>query len=188
MHNTPTPFQWCEDKLAALPHSLGVHPLYDDFSTPCYDGEHHIIMGGSFISTGDEASVFARFHFRPHFFQQAGFRVVSSSGALDGNACTLIHALQQLDATTPPRLHVAMWACSSRVHAHTKRTTGPLQTSCMDSPGPHVGSWDPSVTCADGDKAKCREADMQRRLLLHYGGEHLLPAGVAGTVPQTCTN
>lgn len=74
--------QWCEDRLAALPNSRGVHPLYDDFSTPCYDGEHHIIMGGSFVSTGDESSVFARFHFRPHFFQQAGFRVVSSSGTM----------------------------------------------------------------------------------------------------------
>jgi putative 4-mercaptohistidine N1-methyltranferase len=35
-----------------------------------------MILGGSFISTGDEASVFARFHFRPHFFQHAGFRIV----------------------------------------------------------------------------------------------------------------
>jgi hypothetical protein len=34
------------------------------------------IMGGSFASTGDEASHYARFHFRPHFFQHAGFRIV----------------------------------------------------------------------------------------------------------------
>lgn len=54
--------------------------MYDDFSTPCYDGQHNIIKGGSFISTGDEASVFARFHFRPHFFQHAGFRVVKGNG------------------------------------------------------------------------------------------------------------
>lgn len=65
--------------------------------------------------------------------------------------------------------------------------TGPLLTSCMDSPGPHVGSWDPSVTRADGDKVKSRAADLQRRLLLHYGREHLLPVGVSGTVPQPCT-
>ena len=31
-----------------------------------------MILGGSYMSTGDEASVFARFHFRPHFFQHAG--------------------------------------------------------------------------------------------------------------------
>ena len=34
------------------------------------------------MSTGDEASVFARFHFRPHFFQHAGFRIVSSQAPL----------------------------------------------------------------------------------------------------------
>lgn len=37
-----------------------------------------MIVGGSFISTGDEASVFARFHFRPHFLQHSGFRLVAS--------------------------------------------------------------------------------------------------------------
>ena len=36
------------------------------------------MQSGSFISTGDEASVFARFSFRRHFFQHAGFRVVRS--------------------------------------------------------------------------------------------------------------
>ena len=35
-------------------------------------------MGGSWAATGDEASKFARFHFRPHFFQHAGLRMVSS--------------------------------------------------------------------------------------------------------------
>lgn len=34
-------------------------------------------MGGSFASSGSEASVFARFHFRPHFHQHAGFRLVA---------------------------------------------------------------------------------------------------------------
>ena len=34
-----------------------------------------MMLGGSFISTGDEASIWARFQFRPHFFQHAGFRV-----------------------------------------------------------------------------------------------------------------
>lgn len=37
-----------------------------------------MIVGGSFMSTGDEASVFARFHFRPHFLQHSGFRLVAS--------------------------------------------------------------------------------------------------------------
>ena len=58
-----------------------VHPIYDDFSAPCFDGKHQTLIGGSFISTGDELSRFARFHFRPHFMQHAGFRVARSNGA-----------------------------------------------------------------------------------------------------------
>lgn len=72
-------WQWLEDHLNPLP-GFRVHRYYDDFSTPCFDGKHHMIMGGSFVSTGDEASVWARFHFRPHFYQHAGFRLVSGEG------------------------------------------------------------------------------------------------------------
>jgi len=51
------------------------HPVYDDFSVPCFDERHNMIMGGSFISTGaNGSSVFSRFAFRPHFHQHAGFR------------------------------------------------------------------------------------------------------------------
>lgn len=53
-----------------------VHQYYEDFSTPCFDGLHYVIQGGSFISTGQEASVFARYHFRPHFYQHSSFRLV----------------------------------------------------------------------------------------------------------------
>eukprot|EP00898_Chlorokybus_atmophyticus_P004761 jgi/Chlat1/5286/Chrsp35S05237 len=72
-------WQWCEDHIAALP-GFRLHKYYDDFSTPCFDGEHNIIMGGSFVSTGDEASLFSRYHFRPHFFQHAGIRMVKAKG------------------------------------------------------------------------------------------------------------
>lgn len=68
-------WQWLEDHFHYLP-GFEVHPFYDDFSTPCFDGLHQMIMGGSFISAGDEASVHARFHFRPHFGQHAGFRLI----------------------------------------------------------------------------------------------------------------
>lgn len=74
-------WQWSEDHFHSLP-GFRIHPLYDDFSTPCFDGKHQMILGGSFISTGDEASVWARFHFRPHFFQHAGFRLVETSHGL----------------------------------------------------------------------------------------------------------
>jgi len=74
-------WEWTEDYFCALP-GFQVHPFYEDFSTPCFDGLHHVIQGGSFISTGNEASVFARFHFRPHFFQHASFRVVEQEESL----------------------------------------------------------------------------------------------------------
>ncbi|DBA01917.1 TPA: hypothetical protein N0F65_005106 [Lagenidium giganteum] len=70
-------WEWCEDMFNALP-GFHVHHMYEDFSTPCFDGEHQIILGGSFISSGDNgASKYARYHFRPHFFQHAGFRLVA---------------------------------------------------------------------------------------------------------------
>ncbi len=80
-------WQWLEDHFHYLP-GFQVHALYDDFSTPCFDGLHQMIMGGSFISVGDEATVHARFHFRPHFGQHAGFRLVDplapdNKGALE---------------------------------------------------------------------------------------------------------
>ena len=77
-------WQWVEDHFHPLTGAK-IHPYYDDFSAPCYDGEHQMIFGGSFISTGDEASTFARFHFRPHFYQHAGFRVARSE---DGNSAS----------------------------------------------------------------------------------------------------
>jgi len=55
-----------------------VHPLYDDFSTPTFDGKHNLIKGGSWISTGNEAMKHSRYAFRRHFFQHAGFRYVQS--------------------------------------------------------------------------------------------------------------
>lgn len=75
-------WQWAEDQFNPL-DNFKVHPLYDDFSTPCFDGKHQMILGGSFISCGHEASKWARFHFRPHFFQHAGFRIAAT---LDGSA------------------------------------------------------------------------------------------------------
>lgn len=74
-------WQWCEDQFNPL-DNFSTHPLYEDFSTPCFDGKHQMILGGSFISCGHEASRWARFHFRPHFYQHAGFRMAAS---LDGS-------------------------------------------------------------------------------------------------------
>ncbi|WP_051050826.1 5-histidylcysteine sulfoxide synthase [Winslowiella toletana] len=71
-------WQWTTTPINGL-EGFKVHPLYDDFSTPTFDGKHTIIKGGSWISTGNEALKSARYAFRRHFFQHAGFRYVVSS-------------------------------------------------------------------------------------------------------------
>lgn len=85
-------WEWCEDDFNPL-DDFGIHPLYDDFSTPCFDGKHNMIMGGSFISSGDEASIWSRFHFRPHFYQHASFRIVCPND--DNPACDAVKLEEQ---------------------------------------------------------------------------------------------
>ncbi len=85
-------WQWHADHFHALP-GFKIHPYYEDFSTPCFDGEHQMILGGSFAAIGNEAKPEARFHFRPHFFQHAGFRLVS--GARDSH----VEIAKDADAT-----------------------------------------------------------------------------------------
>src|SRR5690606_40308719 len=74
-------WQWTETPIYPF-HGFQVHPLYDDFSTPTFDGRHNIIKGGSWISAGNEALHSARYAFRRHFFQHACFRYVASDQAL----------------------------------------------------------------------------------------------------------
>lgn len=71
-------WQWTTTPTSGF-EGFKVHPLYDDFSTPTFDGKHALIKGGSWISTGNEALKSARYAFRRHFFQHAGFRYVVSS-------------------------------------------------------------------------------------------------------------
>jgi 5-histidylcysteine sulfoxide synthase/putative 4-mercaptohistidine N1-methyltranferase len=75
-------WQWTETPIAGFP-GFRVHPLYDDFSTPTFDGKHNLIKGGSWISTGNEATRHSRYAFRRHFFQHAGFRYVDSEQAVE---------------------------------------------------------------------------------------------------------
>mmetsp|Transcript_2671 Transcript_2671/g.6427 ORF Transcript_2671/g.6427 Transcript_2671/m.6427 type:complete len:762 (+) Transcript_2671:171-2456(+) len=56
-----------------------VHDYYEDFSVPTFDLMHNVIVGGSWISTGNEALKCARYAFRRHFFQHAGFRYIETS-------------------------------------------------------------------------------------------------------------
>lgn len=70
-------WQWTESAIDGF-EGFKVDPLYDDFSTPTFDGQHNLIKGGSWISTGNEALKHSRYAFRRHFFQHAGFRYIES--------------------------------------------------------------------------------------------------------------
>ena len=61
-------WQWTETPITGC-SGFKVHPLYDDFSTPTFDGKHNLIKGGSWISTGNETTYHARYAFRRHFYQ-----------------------------------------------------------------------------------------------------------------------
>lgn len=74
-------WQWTETPIAGF-EGFEVHPYYDDFSTPTFDTQHNLIKGGSWISTGNEATRDCRYAFRRHFFQHAGFRYVESNQPL----------------------------------------------------------------------------------------------------------
>jgi 5-histidylcysteine sulfoxide synthase/putative 4-mercaptohistidine N1-methyltranferase len=74
-------WQWTETPISAFP-GFKTHPYYDDFSVPTFDTRHNIIKGGSFISTGNEATRHARYAFRRHFYQHAGFRYIQSDALL----------------------------------------------------------------------------------------------------------
>jgi len=75
-------WQWTETAIDGLA-GFQVHPAYDDFSVPTFDGRHNLIKGGSWISTGNEALRDSRYAFRRHFYQHAGFRYVESSAQVD---------------------------------------------------------------------------------------------------------
>lgn len=70
-------WQWTETPIDGF-DNFEVHPLYDDFSTPTFDGKHNLMKGGSWISTGNEVVTSSRYAFRRHFYQHAGFRYVES--------------------------------------------------------------------------------------------------------------
>ena len=68
-------WQWTETPIDGY-DGFEVHPTYDDFSTPTFDGKHNIFKGGCWISTGNYAIKDSRYAFRRHFFQHSGLRYV----------------------------------------------------------------------------------------------------------------
>jgi 5-histidylcysteine sulfoxide synthase/putative 4-mercaptohistidine N1-methyltranferase len=74
-------WQWTETPIYPF-EGFEVHPIYDDFTTPTFDGRHNLIKGGSWIACGNESLRSARYAFRRHFFQHAGFRYVVSDSVV----------------------------------------------------------------------------------------------------------
>lgn len=98
-------WQWTESPIDGL-QGFKVHPLYDDFSTPTFDGKHTLFKGGSWISMGSNgATIDSRYSFRRHFFQHAGFRYIESDNEVS-QAMNLYETdetvLQEIDAQYTP--------------------------------------------------------------------------------------
>jgi len=70
-------WQWTRTPIYPF-DTFKVHPIYDDFTVPTFDGKHNLIKGGSWISCGNLALPSSRYAFRRHFYQHAGFRYVVS--------------------------------------------------------------------------------------------------------------
>lgn len=147
-------WQWCEDHFNPLPGSK-IHPYYEDFSSPCYDGRHQMIMGGSFISTGDEATVWARYHFRPHFFQHAGFRIVQAPGS-DG---AVVHL--SANAENPYETET-IFSEYMTLHYGAAETQMPFEF------GPHNATQFPQ-RCADLLASWCKQLDVPMSKALDLG-------------------
>ncbi len=71
-------WQWTETAIDGF-EGFAPHPVYDDFSTPTFDGKHNIFKGGCWVSTGNYALKDSRYAFRRHFFQYAGLRYVEAA-------------------------------------------------------------------------------------------------------------
>jgi 5-histidylcysteine sulfoxide synthase/putative 4-mercaptohistidine N1-methyltranferase len=71
-------WQWSRTPMYPF-EGFKVHPIYDDFTVPTFDGKHNLINGGSWVSCGNLATQKSRYGFRRHFYQHAGFRYVESN-------------------------------------------------------------------------------------------------------------
>lgn len=78
-------WQWTETPTNGF-DGFNVHPVYDDFSTPTFDGKHNLMKGGSWISTGNEIMKHSRYAFRRHFYQHAGFRYIQAENMSSNDA------------------------------------------------------------------------------------------------------
>jgi 5-histidylcysteine sulfoxide synthase/putative 4-mercaptohistidine N1-methyltranferase len=71
-------WQWSRTPMYPF-EGFTIHPIYDDFTVPTFDGKHNLINGGSWVSCGNLATQKSRYGFRRHFYQHAGFRYIESN-------------------------------------------------------------------------------------------------------------
>lgn len=147
-------WEWGEGCFCALP-GFKVHPYYDDFSTPCFDGQHSIFQKGSFASTGNLISRFARYHFRSHFFQHSGFRLVEANHL----------ETSDMDAP-PPYVGNGPWATKKTKDGHGLYETSQyideylgLHFATSDDLMPHAGIV--SSTAAENWPKRCADLCIQ---------------------------
>ncbi|GBF79446.1 5-histidylcysteine sulfoxide synthase [Aphanothece sacrum] len=68
-------WEWLEDDFNPLP-GFKAHFLYEDNSTPFFNSQHKMMLGGCWITNGTEVLQYYRNWFRSNFYQHAGFRIV----------------------------------------------------------------------------------------------------------------
>ena len=127
-------WQWTRTPIMPF-KGFEVHPLYDDFSVPTFDGRHNLIKGGSWISTGNEALASARYAFRRHFFQHAGFRTIIDEP--DSAAATTGSRLYETDQLVAQYLEFHYFDAASGSAAPPLGVPN-FPRACVDAVIPHV--------------------------------------------------
>ena len=133
-------WQWTRTPIMPF-KGFEVHPLYDDFSVPTFDGRHNLMKGGSWISTGNEALKSARYAFRRHFFQHAGFRTIVEEP--DSVAVTAGTRLYETDQLVTQYLEFHYFDAASGGAGTRSIAAGPLGVpnfpqACVAAVMPHV--------------------------------------------------
>ena len=163
-------------------------------SSPCFDGWHSVIMGGSWASTGDLASSFARYHFRRHFFQHSGFRYVRVDAPEAYRGAATVENLWEKGTAVvgalsssygPPAERIGPLLCAGDLSAAYGERLAALVASAAATAGVTVstarvlhlgcgagaGSFDlaragfAQVTAVDADEPSIRHA----RIMKHHG-------------------
>jgi putative 4-mercaptohistidine N1-methyltranferase len=116
-------------------------PYYDDFSTPTFDTQHNLIKGGSWISTGNEATRDSRYAFRRHFFQHAGLRYVQSEQPL-----TMPEAMYETDSAVSQYCEFHY----GKTYFDGSQFPGALRRNVLPIHAPAPAAQSPGLGCAVG--------------------------------------